>query len=208
MPNVAPLLRGQNRRRADPGLREAWSHRPAPSPINRGGPDLGITAYFDGALGPVPRPLPRPWRLVRPTIPPSRPPVDSGIDLADLADPRRRCPSAWPCSPVTAPPVFTLPGPDVHTSFAGWPQPPTWSTPRGCSAHLTYTKLQRRAIVWLARRTDRPVDHWGAVGARGRSARRLGLVGVGFGLMVDQTAPLGGSSRRLGKIAVLAFRQR
>ena len=87
-PNVVLLLRGQNRQDLVEPIRAARGlvASAGPESYQPRGPDLGITADFDGALGPLPRPLPTPWRLVRPAVLPIAPPVDSGIDLTDLAD--------------------------------------------------------------------------------------------------------------------------
>ncbi|MDA3040391.1 MAG: hypothetical protein O3C27_12860 [Actinomycetota bacterium] len=87
-PNVVLLLRGQNRQDLVEPIRAARGlvASAGPESSHPRGPDLGLTADYDGDLGPFPRQLPTPWRVVRPAVLPIAPPVDSGIDLADLAE--------------------------------------------------------------------------------------------------------------------------
>lgn len=87
-PNVVLLLRGQNRQDLVEPIRAARGlvASVGPESYQPRGPDLGITPDYDGVRGPFPRPLPTPWRLVRPTVLPIAPPVDSGIELSDLVE--------------------------------------------------------------------------------------------------------------------------
>ncbi len=87
-PNVLLLLRRRSRQELVEPLRLARGLVASAGPVSHQprGADLGVEGEPRRHPEPAPRPLPTPWRPARPPILPLAPPLDSGIDLADLAE--------------------------------------------------------------------------------------------------------------------------